>query len=225
MQLVIGLGNPGSRYAATRHNVGFRCLEAVARRLDLAFDVQRPQYRAAVGSGPAGPVTLLQPLTYMNLSGEALLAWAEDCGRRIGADPEPAPPEAAEPEAAPAAPDQEPGPDGRPTVVPVVVCDDLHLPLGSVRIRGRGSDGGQKGLASILGIVGSRGVPRLRLGVGPATQAVPVADWADFVLRPFDSQEEEAVAEMVDWAAAAVVDLLEYGWETAASRFNRKLAP
>jgi peptidyl-tRNA hydrolase, PTH1 family len=225
MQLVIGLGNPGSRYAATRHNVGFRCLEAVARRLDLVFDVQRPQYRAAVGCGPVGPVTLLQPLTYMNLSGEALVAWAEDSGWLVGAEPDPVPQEAIEPEAAPAAPDQEPGPDCRPTVVPVVVCDDLHLPLGSVRIRGRGSDGGQKGLASILGIVGGRGVPRLRLGVGPAAQAVPVADWADFVLQPFAPQEEEAVAEMVDWAAAAVVDLLESGWEAAASRFSRKLAP
>lgn len=205
MQLVMGLGNPGSRYADTRHNVGFRCLEAVARQLRLAFTDETPAYRAAVGEGPAGPLTLMQPLTYMNLSGEALVAWATLTGRRWR---EPL----ADDEGAAEAP-----------VVPIVVCDDIQLPLGSIRIRAGGSDGGQNGLASILTTVGHQDVPRLRLGVGPLAGDLDPADWADYVLAPFAVDEEEAAAELIDCGRAALLDLLAHGPQWSASRHNRRV--
>ena len=87
MQLVLGLGNPGPRYADTRHNVGFRCVEALATRLGLTLDDLQREYRAAVGEGPAGPLTLLQPLTYMNRSGLAVLAWAGRTGYTLNFAP------------------------------------------------------------------------------------------------------------------------------------------
>ncbi len=200
MQLVLGLGNPGPLYARTRHNVGFRCLEAVAARLGWSFAEAGPAYRSAVGAGPGGPLTLLLPLTYMNRSGDALVAWSAATGRRVGVPR-----------------------DGEPDVlVPIVVCDDLHLPLGSLRIRGGGGDGGQQGLASVLRAAGGQDVPRLRLGVGPAAGAVPPADWAAYVLAPFAPAEETAVAEMVGCGAEALLCLLEHGWRTASERYNRR---
>lgn len=204
MQLVVGLGNPGPRYATTRHNIGFRCVEALAARLGLVFGDARPHYRAASGEGPAGLLTLLQPLTFMNRSGEALLAWARDTGRSVG--------EAAEIE-----------PGAAPPLVPVVVCDDLALGLGSVRIRGRGSDGGQKGLASLLRAAGSEEIPRVRLGVGPTGGPLASRDWSSYVLDEFDPLETAAVEELLELGVEALICLLIHGWEIAASRYNRRI--
>ncbi|MEZ4388494.1 MAG: aminoacyl-tRNA hydrolase [Candidatus Krumholzibacteriia bacterium] len=206
MQLVMGLGNPGDRYRRTRHNVGFLCVEELARRLGLQFTETAPEYRAATGAGPAGPLTLLEPLTYMNRSGLAWLAWNARHGRPQVA--------ASDPLAAAAA-----------AVIPVVVCDDLQLTLGSVRIRAGGSDGGQNGLASILASVGTDEVPRLRLGVGPLDSPLDPARWADHVLAPFSAAEEAAAAELVERGADALADLLEHGLGAAASRHNRRIRP
>lgn len=232
MQLVMGLGNPGTQYADTRHNIGFACVEIAARRLGLRFGERNAQYRAAVGEGPAGPVTLLEPLTYMNRSGQALRAWSARTGLRYGPQPEP-PSDAAEtveiapgwPQpAAPVPRDRDRG-GGPAVVVPVVVCDDLQLGLGSVRIRGHGSAGGQKGLASILQIVGGDRVPRLRLGVGPLAASLSVADWSDYVLEPFAPEERATAAELAELGADALLHLLEHGWHAAALRYNRRVRP
>lgn len=203
MQLVLGLGNPGPRYAGTRHNVGFRCVEALAARLQLAFDDRPGPFRAAVGEGPAGPVTLLQPLTYMNRSDEGLLAWARREDYRVAAAGTLA------------------EPDER-LVVPIVVCDDLNLGLGALRVRGRGGAGGQKGLAAIIAAAGGEDLPRVRLGVGPLDGAVDPERWADHVLEDFEPQERPLVEEMIARGAEAVQCLLACGWLEAASRFNRR---
>ena len=216
MRLVLGLGNPGPRYATTRHNVGFRCVAEVARRLDLDFDDTHPEYRVAVGEGPAGPVTLLQPLTYMNRSGLAARAWARRHGAILGPGPwqhEPLP--------LPAEPDRDPA----PWVVPVVVCDDIHLALGSIRIRAAGRDGGQNGLASVIATAGGEQIPRLRLGVGPLLGNVAPEDWADWVLAPFDAGEREAASVLIDQGAEALLTLLERGPQAAGSRHNRRVRP
>jgi PTH1 family peptidyl-tRNA hydrolase len=207
VQLVLGLGNPGERYAATRHNVGFRCVEEVARRLGLAFGEVTSTYRAAVGEGPGGRLTLLEPLTYMNRSGLAVLDWSQRTGLPV-VDPG-QPPDLQDPGASP--------------VVPVVVCDDLHLPLGSIRIRPGGSDGGQNGLASVLEAVATTAVPRLRLGVGPAEGELDPADWADYVLQPFAASEQEQVDGLVTRASDALLDLIEFGPAEAAARHNRRI--
>jgi PTH1 family peptidyl-tRNA hydrolase len=206
MQLVLGLGNPGPRYARTRHNVGFLCVEELARRLGLCFQDAAPEYRAAVGAGPGGPLTLLEPLTYMNRSGLALLAWSRDTG-------------------VPVTPSAQAAGPGDPPVVPVVVCDDLHLPLGSVRIRPSGSDGGQNGLASVLEAAQTLALPRLRLGVGPLAADLDPAAWADYVLEPFPEADRPQVGDLVTRGADALEDLLALGPEAAAARHNRRIRP
>lgn len=137
MKLVIGLGNPGLQYEQTRHNVGFRIVDNLAKKLGWQWSERRA--RAVLASGTIGSekVVLVKPLTYMNLSGEAvgeLMRWYK-----------------LQPEDV------------------FVVCDDLDLPVGKVRLRTKGSAGGQKGLDNIIHHLHTGEFPRLRVGIGRPT--------------------------------------------------------
>jgi PTH1 family peptidyl-tRNA hydrolase len=141
-RLVFGLGNPGSEYAATRHNVGYDVVELLARREGLFFE---PANSLEGYRGPLDFVCarsfdpdalLVKPTTFMNLSGTVvppLLAWA-----------------------------------GRSCADLLVVVDDLDLPLASLRLRPGGGSGGHNGLRSIIDSLGSEHFPRLRVGIGRA---------------------------------------------------------
>ena len=101
----------------------------------------------------------------------------------------------------------------------LVVCDDFSLPLGTIRLRKSGSDGGHNGLASVIFQLASQDFPRLRIGVGPLP---PGVDAADFVLDRFDPEEEEAVARIVDTAGEAVLAVGRDGIDKAMNVYNRK---
>jgi PTH1 family peptidyl-tRNA hydrolase len=218
--LVVGLGNPGARYQTTRHNVGFLVVEELARRLGWTFNAGAGPWREAFATVGESPFTLLEPLTYMNLSGEAVAGWAVARGVVLDTPAAPPAPEAAaEPTGAEPA---DPPPPPPPRWAPLVICDDLSLPLGAARLRARGSSGGQKGLASVIELLGHEDFPRLRLGIAPVGEPVPPAQWPDFVLTPFTADETAAVTNMVTWAADAVQFWHEHGVEATASRFNRR---
>lgn len=99
----------------------------------------------------------------------------------------------------------------------LVCCDDIDLPFGTIRLRASGGSAGQRGMQSILDALATRDVPRLRFGVGRPPGRM---DAADFVLRTFDSSEEEAVPLYVDKAAQAALTFLERGINEAMNRFN-----
>ncbi len=186
MNLIVGLGNPGRRYAATRHNVGWRVMETLRRR--WGGPDWRETFQAELAEcRPRGRrVALVRPLTYMNRSGgpvsQAAAFW----------------------KVAPAD--------------VLVVLDDMALPLGRLRLKAGGSDGGHNGLASVLQALGTTDVPRLRAGIGPA----PLTDeHVDFVLSPFREGERPAVDRMVDRAADAALCWLTEGLDEAMTRFNR----
>ncbi len=183
----MGLGNPGRRYRGTRHNVGFRVVDLLARRWGVSF---RAEGKAEVAEAQvAGQrVVLAKPLTYMNLSGEAV----SELVRRLGIPP------------------------GRV----LVVYDDMDLPVGTIRVRARGSAGGHRGMASVLEAVGTPEVARVRVGIGR-----PGGDAVDHVLSRFSPEEEPVVAEAVERAADAVETALQEGIERAMDRFNRRTAP
>jgi PTH1 family peptidyl-tRNA hydrolase len=101
----------------------------------------------------------------------------------------------------------------------LAVCDDFNLPLGSVRIKPRGSEGGHNGLASIIFSLGSQDFPRLRMGIGP----LPADSGAsDFVLAPFSDHELESVAGMTQAAGEAVLAVADYGIDKAMTRYNKR---
>jgi PTH1 family peptidyl-tRNA hydrolase len=98
----------------------------------------------------------------------------------------------------------------------MVVCDDVNLPLGSVRIRKDGSSGGHNGLKSIEAALGSRDYPRLRIGVGGGR---PDPAW---VLGRFTKEEKPVVAEAVAWSCDAVRCWMDEGVEKCMTRYNRR---
>ena len=191
-QLVIaGLGNPGPRYAGTRHNVGFDVAQRVAARLGaLPDDGPAREYAAWFGpprgdDGTEPGIAVVEPLLYMNRSGDALAAFA-----------------------------------GRHPFAPadcLVIVDDVYLPLGRIRLRARGSDGGHNGLASVAGAFGTLDFPRLRIGVGRGDEAV---DLAEHVLDPFAEDEQEALLEVLDRSAEAAMTWASGGITAAMNRFN-----
>lgn len=213
-RVIVGLGNPGAKYARNRHNVGFMVLDELARRLKLVFRSDMPSHQWASGDG----VVLIRPLTYMNLSGEALADWAGRQAVKVTGRPDP------EPEF-----DEEGQQLGGVVPVegirPLIVCDDLALPLGSVRLRARGSSGGQNGLASAIGHLGGDDFPRLRLGIAPVAAPVAPEDWPDYVLADFEESEVAVVEDMIDHAANALEFWLAHDLERTISRFNRRIRP
>lgn len=190
MKLVVGLGNPGSRYRGTRHNVGFLVVDRIAERWQVGFAGWRQIAAVARKHAGAGrqDVLLAKPLTFMNLSGDAVAELVRYYRLAI------------------------------PDVL--VVLDEAELPLGRVRIRPRGSDGGHNGLGSILDRLGTTAVPRLRIGVGrPGREQA--RDLKDHVLATFDRDEQPVVEEAVERAADAVDAVLHDGIAAAMNRYNR----
>jgi PTH1 family peptidyl-tRNA hydrolase len=196
VKLVVGLGNPGPRYAATRHNVGFRVVERFAARRGIPLDQHRfggRFGRATVALGAAGrlDVGILEPERFMNRSGQVV---AEAIGLL---------------------------PIGPLEQDLLVVFDDVDLPFGRLRLRPGGSAGGHRGLSDVIAHLGRDDFPRLRFGVG--RPAVPM-DTADWVLQRFSAEEEAQLAERIDAAAAALDDALAFGVAAAMNRVNREPA-
>jgi PTH1 family peptidyl-tRNA hydrolase len=97
----------------------------------------------------------------------------------------------------------------------VIICDDLNLDVGKLRIRPKGSDGGHNGLKSIISCLGTSEFPRIRIGIGE-----PKGDAVDYVLSPFSRQEEETILEAIVKASQAAIMLIEKNIELVMNRYN-----
>jgi PTH1 family peptidyl-tRNA hydrolase len=104
----------------------------------------------------------------------------------------------------------------------LVICDDYNLPLGALRIRKRGSDGGHNGLASVIYQLASEEIPRLRIGVGPLA---PGANSVEFVLARFAPEDRATVEHVKRQAGLAVLEIAEAGLDAAMNKYNRKAVP
>jgi len=101
----------------------------------------------------------------------------------------------------------------------IVIYDELDLPLGTIRIRQRGSSAGHNGMESILGALGTDEFLRIRLGIAPDRK---LTDAVKYVLTPFRKEQDKVVDEVLDTAAQAVEVILKDGAAAAMNRFNRK---
>ena len=189
MRIIIGLGNPGNTYKGTRHNVGFETIDKLCFDFGIKLKSNR-RFRAHIGEGRIGKsqVLLVKPQTYMNLSGQAVIAILKYYKL--------------------------------PPSEIIVVYDDVSLSVGDIRVRERGSAGGQKGMIDIIAKLSTDEFPRVRIGIGEKPEGW---DLADYVLSRFPKAEWEAMIQGVTKAGDAVQLILKDGTAAAMNEFNRRL--
>ena len=185
--LIVGLGNPGAEYEWTRHNLGFMLVDLLARQ--SGRDVKRSECRALVGRAEVEgrAVELVKPQTYMNLSGESVACLLR---KRVGL---------------------------KPATDLVVISDDIAIPFGTLRLRPRGSSGGQKGLKNIIAALGTDEFIRLRLGIKPEHT---VSDTAGYVLERFPKAQRDEVEKVLERATDALRAVIRDGIDKAMAQYN-----
>jgi PTH1 family peptidyl-tRNA hydrolase len=163
LKFIVGIGNPGNRYAASRHNVGFLTVDAFSSLWGIR--ISRKQAHALIGEGTCfgEPVILVKPATYVNRSGLVAARLIELYQGRIEDL--------------------------------LVVCDDFNLPLGTLRIRKGGGDGGHKGLRSVADCLGQPDFPRIRVGIGQVPDGM---DAVDFVLGTWEDEQQTKLQSTLD---------------------------
>ena len=188
MKLIVGLGNPGSKYELTRHNIGFIILDFFAESINISFKAGKGDWLEAKGKIGDEDVYLLKPLTYMNNSGVAILEFMEKTGSDIKDV--------------------------------LVIVDDFQIPLGMIRVRKGGSDGGHNGLSSIIYHLNSDEFPRMRAGIG-RNEALKKEDFIDFVLGNFDKEEIENIKKLIPEYMKCIRSFITDGLTITMNTFNK----
>lgn len=185
--LVVGLGNIGSEYALTRHNMGFMVLDAWSQASNIVFNTARYGDIATV-SVKGRKFHLLKPSTYMNLSGNAVRYWMNELEI--------------------------------PVENIVVICDDLNLPFGNLRMRGSGSDGGHNGLKNIIELIGTESFARVRMGIGHDFHE---GGQVDYVIGKMSEDELSAMPELCKKVIEGVQEWAFVGIQKAMTDLNSKI--
>ena len=183
--LIAGLGNIGTEYDGTRHNIGFDVADVLAIKNDLTFSVDK---LAAVANYKwrGKSVTIIKPTTYMNLSGKAVKYWMDK--------------------------------EKVPLENVLVIVDELALPLGTLRMKGSGSDGGHNGLKSLQDSLQTTKYPRLRFGVG---NDFPKGRQVEFVLGKWTSEEMPIVKEKILTSVEMIESFMFRGIQQTMNNFNK----
>ena len=191
MLAIVGLGNPGEKYAHTRHNAGFDVIDILSQKLNIP--VKKLKCHAVLGEGlleNGQKLALIKPQTFMNLSGQCVaeaLSWYKITPREM-----------------------------------LLIVDDIDLPFGQVRIRGKGGPGTHNGLRHIVQCTGTGDFPRVRVGMGAPP---PQWDLADWVLGKFPDAEARKIAfDAYMLAADAALCWAEHGIDLTMNRYNQRHA-
>lgn len=182
--LITGLGNIGQEYEDTRHNSGFGVLDTFAKVSNTVFQTER--YGAIARVRERGnELMLLEPSTYMNLSGKAVRYWMQE--------------------------------EKIPIENLLVIVDDLAIPFGTLRLRGKGSDGGHNGLKNINELLGTTSYARLRFGIG---NAFSKGQQVDYVLGKWDEEENAQLPELRATACDIIRSFVLQGLERTMNQYN-----
>ena len=184
--LIVGLGNIGAEYEDTRHNIGFKVVDAFAKEASTTFSIQR-YASVAETKIKSHPILLIKPSTYMNLSGKAVNYWMQQ--------------------------------EKIPIENVLVIVDDIALPFGSLRMKGKGSDAGHNGLKNIQEVLGHNAYPRLRFGLG---DNYPRGRQIDYVLGQWSREETLALPERIDTCIKIITSFASIGLARTMSDYNNK---
>ena len=182
--LIVGLGNPGAEYEETRHNIGFKVVDTIARISGASFEVARLGEVSTVRFNGRSLI-LLKPSTFMNLSGKAVRYWMD--AEKIPLDRV------------------------------LIITDDLALPFGTLRLRGKGSGGGHNGLGDIERILGHSKYSRLRFGIGAEFSK---GQQVDYVLGKWTDKEMETLQERLERSSDLAKSFAAIGLERTMNFFN-----
>ena len=194
MKLIVGLGNPGIEYQFTPHTAGFLALDRIAEHCGVTLANRRGRALTAKARLAGQEVLLAKPATFMNLSGLSVAALVQELEITV------------------------------PSHDLIVIYDELDLPLGTLRIRERGSENGHNGAISVSGALGTQEWLRIRIGVGkpPLVDGTEVkAGGTDYLLSPMRRQELAVLDEVLDRVGSAVEAVLSQGLSAAMNEFNR----
>lgn len=186
MKLIVGLGNPGDKYKFTRHNTGFMLLDYMSYNWNFDFRYES-RFNGEIAKIVRGSQQLmfLKPHTFMNLSGQSLIAVMNFY--KIA----------------------------REDIL--IVYDDIAMPVGKMRYRTKGSDGGHNGIKSIVNVLGGNNCfDRLKLGIGPQP---PVPSEA-YVMQNFSDEQLTVIKSVLKDAQTSVEVYLDNGIQAAQSKFN-----
>lgn len=184
--LIVGLGNPGEKYVETRHNIGFKVVEAFAKEQGTSFKSEKTA-EVAHAKFKGRTLVLIKPTTFMNLSGKAVNYWMQT--------------------------------EKIPLENVLVITDDIALPFGKLRMKGKGSDGGHNGLKDIQAVVKSQEYARLRFGVGNDFYK---GQQADYVLGEWSEQEKQTLNERISIATEFIKGFATIGLQLTMTNWNNK---
>lgn len=184
--LIVGLGNPGLEYEETRHNIGFKVVDALAKELGGTFFLNKAAFRAEV-KFKGRILILIKPITYMNLSGKAVNYWMQT--------------------------------EKIPIENLVVITDDIALPFGKLRMKGKGNDGGHNGLKDIQATLNTQEYTRLRFGVG---NDFAKGRQADYVLGKWSKEENLDLSARIDVATEFIKSFTTIGLAMTMTNWNGK---
>lgn len=184
--LIVGLGNIGPEYEDTRHNIGFKVLDALAGESGTFFSSARYGDLATL-KHKGRTIILVKPSTFMNLSGKAVIYWLQK--------------------------------EKIPLERLLIVTDDLALPFGKLRLRGKGSDGGHNGLRNINEMLGTNAYARLRFGIGDDFGR---GQQINYVLSPWSDEQREQLPERIQLASDCILSFCTIGIAQSMTEFNSR---
>ena len=188
MKLIAGLGNPGLLYKNSRHNIGFQVVRSLAKVSKIALKKERGVPALSAKARLEGmDVVLAMPLTFMNLSGEAVRLLLKK--HKIGREDL------------------------------LVICDDLDLEFGRIKLQPRGSSAGHRGIKSIIDSLGSNEFCRIRIGIGRPKDNLGTSE---FVLAHFNTRENNQLPEIINSALDCCRSWAGEGTEKSMNIFNRR---
>jgi len=183
--LILGIGNIGSEYENTRHNIGFDVLDKLAVELKVNFDSVKLAFRAE-GKYKGKKLILIKPNNYVNNSGKSLSYWMKK--------------------------------EKVDTNNILVVCDDLNLYFGNIKIKSKGNSGGHNGLKDIEKFLGNSNYSRIRIGISNNKNV----SMTDYVLGKWTAEEQLKIPLLTIKSIEVIFSFLQTGLERTMNFYNKK---
>lgn len=183
--LILGIGNIGSEYENTRHNIGFDVLDKLAVGLKVNFDSVKLAFRAE-GKYKGKKLILIKPNNYVNNSGKSLSYWMKK--------------------------------EKVDTNNILVVCDDLNLYFGNIKIKSKGNSGGHNGLKDIEKFLGNSYYSRIRIGISNNKNV----SMTDYVLGKWTAEEQLKIPLLTNKSIEVIFSFLQSGLERTMNFYNKK---